>query len=463
MANSEPAQKSSRSSTLNPSIIRRLLIGGTLVVLVSMSAVGLVLDKAFAAATRSAIHERLENTVFLLLAVIQTDQEALGLNQLLPDERLERAGSGLYAGVLTADMDWRSHSALTEDYFDASQIPVGGEQFSFEKVSNGRFVLSMGLEWENEDGSAFPMTVWAAQHRGDYDLQMLTYRRALWPWLGAVSMLILAVQFFGLWLSMRPLKEVEAQVKAVETGAAERLEGVFPRELTPLTDNVNALLTNERGNRERYRRALGDLAHSLKTPIAVLQQSLMDDEPSITELQAARSAIDDMRQTITRQLERAASATRRTHALPIVVRPIVERIQSALTKVYMEREVQAELVIPDDLQFYGEERDFMEMLGNLMENAYKYGGRQVRVVMRADGLEHRRPGMVLIVEDDGPGISETDFQRLLRRGERGDQQAEGQGLGLSIVAELVHAYDAHISLQESSLGGAALKIQIPPA
>ncbi|MCG8463536.1 MAG: ATP-binding protein [Xanthomonadales bacterium] len=462
MANSTSSAVSSRPAKASPSIVRRLLIGGTLVVLLSMSAVGLVLDKAFAAATRSAIHERLENTVYLLLAVIQTDQEALGLNQLLPDERLERAGSGLYAGVLTAEMDWRSHSALTEDYFDASQIPAGGAQFSFEKVSNGRFVLSMGLEWENEDGSVFPMTVWAAQHRDDYDRQMLSYRRALWPWLGAVAVLILAVQFIGMWLSMRPLKEVEAQVKAVETGAAERLDGVFPRELTPLTDNVNALLINERGNRERYRRALGDLAHSLKTPIAVLQQSLMDDQPSATELQAAHSAIDDMRQTISRQLERAASATRRTHALPILVLPIVERIQNALSKVYFERAVKAELQIPEALQFYGEERDLMEMIGNLMENAYKYGGQQVRVMMRVDGADYRRPGMVMIVEDDGPGISEADFQRLLKRGERGDQQAEGQGLGLSIVAELVHAYDAQISLQESTLGGAALKIQIPP-
>lgn len=443
------------------SLRRRLLLGGALFLVLSMSAVGFVLDKAFAATTKRNIHERLINTAFLILAVIETDQDSLGLNQLLPDERLERPGSGLYAGVLTSDTEWRSHSSLTESFFQPRLLDAGQEQFAQQADEDGRFLLSMGLEWENEDGSVFPMTVWAAQSMDEFDQQMLSFRRALWPWLGSVSALIMAVQVVGMWLAIKPLKQVEAEVKAVESGQADRLEGQYPVELKPLTDNVNALLATERGNRERYQKALGDLAHSLKTPLAILQQSLAQERLQNAELDSARSAITDMRETISRQLERAVTAARRTHAKPIQVAPLLERLQQVLLKVYQERDIQIELHVTQETLFYGEERDFMEIAGNLMENACKYGNGVVVVTAEVREKHSRRPGLLLCVEDNGQGMSEDEFQRLQRRGERGDEQQEGQGLGLGIVAELVHAYDAQIRLQVSALGGAAIITEFP--
>lgn len=465
MGKIQAAHKSSETSSVSrkaaPSLRSRLLLGGGLIVLLSMSVVGLVLDKAFAAATRESIQERLENTIFLLLATIQTDQEAFGLDQLLPDDRLEQTGSGLYAGILTEAFSWRSHSALAEPEFVQDMLAPGEARFINVRGEEGRFVLSMGLAWVNEDGSELAMTAWAAQHRDEYVRQMRIYRRALWPWLGAVSVLIMAMQWLGMWLGIRPLREIEAQVKAVESGQAERLEGRYPLELKPLTDNVNALLATERANRERYRKSLGDLAHSLKTPLAVLQGLFSDHELDASAIDTARGAVHDMRETISRQLERAASATRRTHVRPVSVAAVVQRLCQVLDKVYAQRNIKCIIEVDASTQFFGEERDLMEICGNLIENAYKYGAGQVVVHAHNSAMESRRPGLFIEVSDNGPGIAAEEFSRLLRRGERGDQQVEGQGLGLAIVAELVHAYDAQIQVRSSPLGGAALRIEIP--
>lgn len=439
-----------------------MVVAGGLVLLLSLGGVGIALDRAFSAATENTIQERLENAIYVVLAVIQFDQEDLGLNASLPDDRLEQPGSGLFVGVQTQDLLWRSPSAITDTLQPIDFLSAGREQFSRGTQAHQRYVLAMGLEWETDDGELYPLTIWAEQRHDVYDQQMSNFRRALWPWLGAAGVVIVVAQWLSMWLSMQPLRTVAQQVKTIESGQAEQLAGCYPVELKPLTDNLNALLLTERGNRERYRKALGDLAHSLKTPLAVLRESLQGSASLNDDLHTARGAVDDMQQTIARQLERAAAATRRTHAKPVTVAPVVRRIQSALDKVYQQRYIHTALHIDDDVVFFGEERDLMEICGNLLENAYKYGHGQVQVHAHAIAPSSRRPGLILCIEDDGPGINAEDFQRLLRRGERGDQRAEGQGLGLAIVAELVNAYDARFEVSASALGGAAMQITIPP-
>ncbi|GAB4184170.1 MAG: ATP-binding protein [Wenzhouxiangellaceae bacterium] len=451
-----------RSQRPAPSLRARLILAGGLILLLSLGGVGLVLDRAFAAATQSALKERLENVIYLLLAVIETDLPQLGLDKILPDERLQQPGSGLYAGVRTPRLRWQSTSSFTEPEFSSGLLPPGRTELLTDWQNDGRLILMMGLEWENDDGSALPLTVWAAQHRDEYNRQMRNYRRALWPWLGVAGLIIVIAQWLGMWLGMRPLRRVEDQVKAIESGRAERLEGRYPVELKPLTDNLNALLSTERGNRERYRKALDDLAHSLKTPLAVMRESLRGAQPDGQELAAARGALDDMQQTIARQLERAVSAARRTHSQPLPIASVIDRLLTALDKVYRQRQIQCEVDIQPGSCFYGEQRDALELLGNVIENAYKYCDHRVRVSAHPLAPASRRPGLKIVVEDDGPGMSPAEFQRLQRRGERGDQRMEGQGLGLAIVAELLDAYDARFDLARSDLGGAAIHIEMPP-
>jgi two-component system sensor histidine kinase PhoQ len=149
-------------------------------------------------------------------------------------------------------------------------------------------------------------------------------------------------------------------------------------------------------------------------------------------------------------------------AAPVRVAPQLERIVASLQKVHSHKMIGATLNMEDGLVFHGEERDLLELAGNLVDNAFKYGESAVEISGGAEEPETSRPGLWLRVEDDGPGIDESQREKLLQRGVRGDERVEGHGLGLAIVMELVTAYGGDISIGQSELGGAAVEVHIPP-
>ena len=170
-----------------------------------------------------------------------------------------------------------------------------------------------------------------------------------------------------------------------------------------------------------------------------------------------------MNHLISTRLQRAAASTRRTLAGPIEVEPQAERVLSSLQKVYSQKMISVDVNIDPDLKFYGEKRDLLEFMGNLFDNAFKYGEKTVRVSSGVLGAETTRPGLWMTVEDDGPGIDPARWAQLLERGTRGDERVEGHGLGLAIVLELVSAYGGEISISKSELGGACLKVELLPS
>jgi two-component system sensor histidine kinase PhoQ len=250
-------------------------------------------------------------------------------------------------------------------------------------------------------------------------------------------------------------------VGEIESGRSERLGTDYPSELEPLTRNVNRLLETEQANQQRYRNALDSLAHSLKTPLAVIRAGVR------VESEESRSAIDkaaeDMDHLISTRLQRAAASTRRTMARPIEVEPQMERVLSSLKKVYSQKMISVDVNIDPDLKFFGEKRDLLEVMGNLFDNAFKYGEKRVRVSAGVLGRDATRPGLWMSVEDDGPGIDRQRWAELVERGVRGDERVEGYGLGLAIVLELVSAYGGEISISKSELGGASVKVELAPS
>jgi two-component system sensor histidine kinase PhoQ len=252
-------------------------------------------------------------------------------------------------------------------------------------------------------------------------------------------------------------------VARIESGQAPKLEGNYPRELEPLARNVNRLLETEKSNRERIRNALDSLAHSLKTPLAVIQAGL--DLQGGDAAKPMRDAAEEMHYLIATRLERARASARRTLAEPVKVRPQAKRILDSLQKVYSHKMIEAELIMDEDLLFFGEQRDLFELMGNMLDNAFKYGSGKVRMSAGAIEPEATRPGLWLSVEDDGAGIDKSQWKRLLQRGARGDERANehvgGHGLGLAIVTELVTAYGGEVSIGRSALGGAMLRVEIP--
>ncbi len=229
--------------------------------------------------------------------------------------------------------------------------------------------------------------------------------------------------------------------------------------MEPLVRNVNRLLETEQSNPQRIRNALESLAHSLKTPLAVIRAGLPRHSGASED--SVQHAVDEMQRLIATRLERAGATARRSLAEPVPVAPQLQRVLDSLQKVHSRRMINAEFILEDTLAFYGEQRDLLELLGNLLDNAFKYGGSRVRVTGGAVEPDRSRPGLWLRIEDDGPGIDPAQWARLVQRGTRGDERVEGHGLGLAIVTELVSAYGGQMALATSELGGAEISITLP--
>ncbi|UCL90019.1 GHKL domain-containing protein [Pseudomonas sp. HS-18] len=226
-----------------------------------------------------------------------------------------------------------------------------------------------------------------------------------------------------------------------------------------LTDSVNRLLESERAQRERYRNSLGDLAHSLKTPLAVLQgvsETLADQPQNREQMQVLQTQIERMSQQIGYQLQRATLRKSGLIRHRAALDPLLDTIAGALDKVYHDKRVKLERDIPPGLALPLEKGALLEMLGNLLENAYRLCLTTVKVSARKEGRMFE-----LIIEDDGPGVPASQRERILKRGERLDTQHPGQGIGTAVVKDIIDSYDGELALEDSALGGACFRIRLP--
>jgi two-component system sensor histidine kinase PhoQ len=451
------------AASASPSLLLRLLLSAGLALIVSLALVGLAVDRGFRSASAGALEERLSSTVFLLLSTLDVAADGQPLvSDGLAEPRLAQPGSGLYAGVLTEAGSWQSAS-LTGVLEPPRPVRIGrGEERFVGPESDGRFFLyALGLGWEQPGGQIVEMTLWAGEDPERYRDQVRAFRADLWRWLGLAALLLIIVQSLILLLSLRPLRRVAREIGEIESGERERLSSDYPRELQPLTANLNALLASERDNASHYRQALADLAHALKTPLAVMKARVESGEPVAPGATAEELA--RMERLIRRQLERAARSTRRTLNQPVAVRPVLERLADSLERLYRDAGVVIEVAGDHQIRVRADERDLMELCGNLLDNAAKYGGGRVRADVCVGPAGAREAGVEIRIEDNGPGLDTANFDRLLKRGARGDEQAEGQGLGLAIARQLIEAYGGRLDCEASAtLGGAAIVLRFPP-
>jgi two-component system, OmpR family, sensor histidine kinase PhoQ len=449
------------------SLAARLLIAASFALAAFLGLTGLALDKASLERAETALKDRLEGQVLDFMRGSElTVGGTLALPDPLPDPRYLRPGSGLYAAVLSAEFSWESDSALGYSLPWVSELGPNEARFAGPiKTDAGEvYLLSRGVIWEHPRGDEVKFTISIAQERSALLRQVHSFRRTLWTWLGGAALVLLLVLAGVLRWSLNPLRSLERELRAIEAGEKGRIDGDYPTEVIGLTSNLNALILNEREGLDRYRRTLGDLAHSLKTPLAVLQSKVESAPDDATLREEVREQVQRMSDLVQYQLQRAATRGHQTLSAPLAVQPIAEDIVASLEKAHAHKAVNCGFEIDPDARFFGERGDLLELLGNLLENAFKWCRHSV--LLTAEPLHKargRRAGLKLRVEDDGPGIAPEQVPELLKRGVRGDERVQGHGIGLSIVQDIVRAYRGELKVSRAEpLGGARFDIEFPP-
>jgi signal transduction histidine kinase len=276
---------------------------------------------------------------------------------------------------------------------------------------------------------------------------------------------LLAATLFQVRFGLYPLRQIEKGLSDIRSGNATRLEGNLPAEIVSLQAELNALLKSNEEIIERARTQVGNLAHGLKTPLAVLQNEARDDKSSLAAKVAEQTQV--MRDQVQHYLDRARMAAR-SGAMGRVtdVKAVAEGIARALARIHRNKDLNFTLTCDDGVRFQGERQDLEEMLGNLMENAAKYGAHDIRLIARVVEDKGQKPlqrRLSLTIEDDGPGLTEAQLAAPIQRGRRLDETKPGSGLGHSIVADLAHSYRGSFRLFKSDLGGLGASLELPAA
>ena len=437
------------------SLQQRVWITAGLSLLAFVVFIGLGVDRAYRETLYTGLQQQLEARLYALMASVDFRQQELLVE--LPDPALSSPASALCAWIADAGQRrWQSASCLGKTLPALPVLPAGTPGFrALEQGPDRRWVQWLAVNWELEDGQTLPLTFAVAHDEAPVHDRLHAFRQRLLGGLLLAGVVLLLMQWLSLRWLLRPVRQLEWEVHAVEQGRQERVQGQYPRELNTLAQALNALIHTGQAQMQRYRNALSDLAHSLKTPLQVLRASL-DDVADADLRQRLADPLERMDTLMRWQLQRASTAGRRTLRGRVALQPVLQALVQAMNKLFNRRGVRVELHMPEAFWLQADEGDLQELLGNLMENACKWAKSRVRV----EAVQ--QPGKACIrVDDDGPGFPPTLRENLLQRGVRADEQVEGQGIGLSVVVEIVRAYGGQIRLLDAPLGGARVEVELP--
>jgi two-component system, OmpR family, sensor histidine kinase PhoQ len=447
-----------------PSVSRQLVIAVAVPLLLSFVLTIVVLDRVFRDSAMRGLRERLDQEVVSLVTAAElSDSGTMDLRTLDPESRLSRRRSGQYAAVRTTrgSILWESPSLAGLPMNFGVPVGKGQESFFTATLADGTVVgiLNRGLEWDYAPGNTADLVFSVAEDLAGQDARLRHFRRQLVAWFGGLAVLLLAVLGGLLRRVLRPVRRLEQEIAAVDSGQRAQLGAGYPRELAGVAGSLNALLGSEQRRIKLYRDTLGNLAHSLKTPLAVMRTALAAG--SVQRAGIDRE-IDRMAQIIDRQLQRAAMSGATLGQAAVPVAPVITELRAAMRKVHARKDLVIEAEVAPGAGFVGDRGDLLELLGNLIDNACKWCRGTVRIQARLDAVMPPGRSLTIRVEDDGPGIAPDNRARVLNRGVRADERAPGHGLGLAMVADTVALYDGELLISESPLlHGACLDIALP--
>jgi signal transduction histidine kinase len=435
--------------------------------LLALLATGLALTAFFQQAALSRFDQGLTDVADALYAGSTVDPSGRVLAPALTDARALRAYSGKYwqiaepsgktfKTIVTSRSLWDSE--LKGPPVEPSALRPGRTVF-YDTMGPAEEPLRAAALTARLPGRTAPVIFLAAEDRTPVDrdarrFAATTAAALVLLGLGLVGAVVLQVR-----VGLAPLFAMVREVAEVRKGKAQRVGSRYPKELSPLAGELNALLDHNQEVVERQRTHVGNLAHALKTPVSVMISEAERHPGALADV--VTSQAQAMRDHVEHHLRRARAAARSQGAgerTPVA--EVLDELTMTLETIFRTKGVAIDWRAPDDLAFLGERQDFLEIAGNVMENACKWSRGRVKAVAAAD---HDGQRFTLVVEDDGPGLPPDRRAEVLKRGARLDEAAPGSGLGLSIVDELARAYGGGVTLSESVMGGLKIEIVLPRA
>lgn len=447
------------------SISRRLVLAVALPLLLAFLATGFTIDYLVASLADQAQADGIEQQMQALVALTHLDGVGkVDQARLAGLARAADAGTGRYLMVLgtIGQVLWRSPSLATSSAAVGDPVVAGQRRFEYCHVPGvgPAALLSLGLRLGDDAGHDYDLTLVAGEDRTSLLQRRSVLRGEMIAWFGALTLLLLLLVGWITRRELGPVRRLEREVGEIGDGGREQFGDDYPPELRGLAGALNALLYRENQRITRYRDMLGNLAHSLKTPLAVMRASLEGESPRVRAV--LDREVGRITQLVDHQLRRAATGGSAMRRRAVPVAPIVADLRATLLRVHAAKDLTFSADVEPGACFMGDAGDLIELLGNVLDNACKWSRLRVAIDVRvAEGLppEH---ALRIEVRDDGPGIPSSDRQRVLGRGVRGDERSPGHGLGLAMVVDTVALYGGELVVGECGrLGGAQVSIGLP--
>ncbi|GAB4261647.1 MAG: ATP-binding protein [Methylomicrobium sp.] len=437
----------------------RLLVSAGVVLASFFVLVAVVLEQGYRESAEQTLRENLKIHIYSLLSTAEVSRQGqVKMPKELREPRFANPGSGLYAWIWRVGSDdvWSSQSAIGLSPSQAPEIEPG--KFAFLYDEQGRYVLHYKVIWEN--GRRGREYVFSIAEDGHFvNKQVNRFKTVLGSWLTGLGAVLVLIQFLVLRWGLKPLRMIVKDLEAIERGEKTRLDGVYGIELRRLAGNLNGLIASERAHLERYRNTLADLAHSLKTPLAILRGVVESDEVNKKTVQ---DQITRMNEIVEYQLQRAAAKGEKKMTGTIDASQVVDKIVASMKKVHADKSIVFDVKKPDKFKIYCEQGDFYEIAGNLIDNACKWCDKKVRIsIYNKNQIKQDGFSFLLQVEDDGPGIPPDHLHDILKRGVRADQNTDGHGIGMAVVNEIIDLLGGKLLGDKSQpLGGMRWRVYL---
>lgn len=423
-----------------------------LALVIALPATYSILLSAYQRDARLQLAQQLEIHGYMLIAEVELESDSnIDMPPQLPISEFNLPDSGLYASIFYNDvLQWQSLSSISLSIpTPPSMLPLGEGVFSEQEINNTAF-FQHHIRVEFFDGEAFkPLTIVVTQDATNFLERQAAYSKTLNRILIGLTLLLMAILGTTLLMAIHPISHLKQQIKALQNHSINRIEHQYPQELESVKRQLNRLITNEQQQRERYKNSLGDLAHSLKTPLAVLMT--MPELPS-----QAQTPIDQLNAIIQRQLKRASSNLDTLGTEAISIEPLINKIVAAMAKIHKAKSLTFHVNIPPSHKIAIDQTDWLELMGNLIDNAAKAASSKILI---SSNIEQH--WITLTIDDDGCGINEEQREIITLRGKRLDSYQEGQGIGMAVVSDIIAAYEGKLVIDSNSMGGARVQVQFP--